>query len=79
MAEKTIAGIRFDPVVTWGHVLQTVAIISPMIVWGATVENRLDQLEGRSVEQVRVMEKFVDRVESRLIRMEDKLDKKLDK
>jgi uncharacterized coiled-coil protein SlyX len=50
-----------------------------MIVWGATVENRLDQLEGRSVEQVRVMEKFVDRVESRLIRMEDKLDKKLDK
>lgn len=79
MSEKTIAGIRFDPVVTWGHVLQTVVIVTPVIIWGATVENRITHLENKSGQQDRSIEKAVDRLESRLIRIEDKLDRKVDK
>ena len=79
-------GVLFDPTITLGHVLTTVAMVVAGLTWGMRLESRVDRTEERALG----IERRIDRddaqqrettseIKAALRRIEDKIDQKADR
>lgn len=87
MTEPTVQRrLLIDTTISYGHIMQVVAIIIPIIIWGIRVETRQNHVEekistinrelARNEELVR--ERLID-IKQSLNRIEIKVDGKLDR
>lgn len=78
--------LKFDGTVTAGNLLTAVGMFIPVFWWGTTVETRLAEKEAT----INAMQRQIDRdsaahqrsfqeIKDGIYRIEDKLDKKVDK
>jgi len=61
------------------HLLTTLFLVISLLAWGSSVEKRLVRLEVQTVEWQRSQSEATIRIDSALVRIEAKLDKKVDR
>jgi hypothetical protein len=75
MEEEKKQAFKFNPEISLGDILMVVTIMVPVVIWGVRTESRLAVLEYEAGES----KSFEGDIKNALIRIENKIDQKVDK